>query len=379
MNVVSNSSWFSRIGQSIKGIFAGIVLTLISVVLLVANERNAVRDIRANKELAQNAVSVANDKVDANKEGKLIHLNGPSITSDVVTNDQFDLSENAIRLRWSSEIYQWDERSENKTEKKVGGGETTTTTYYYDKKWVSAPIDSSSFQEPVGHENNSTQQFDSGQSQAQTVTVGAFTLPKPLINDITSSAPYPLQEVPPTLASETANISEGVFYTGDANAPAIGDERVTFSLTEPGNVSVMAVQSGNTFEPWTAKNGKTRFILMEGLHSADEVIAAEEQKAKFLRWALRIGGFIIMSIGLGLLLKPLSVLADVIPFMGNLVGAATGFIAMMIAAGITLIIIAISWVTFRPLIAVPILVVALVALFFGIKKLTPNPSSPQAV
>ncbi|MGJ8724032.1 MAG: TMEM43 family protein [Roseibacillus sp.] len=378
MNVVSNIGWFGRIGRSLKGIFVGLVLALISVVLLIANERNAVRDIRANKELDKNVVSVGNDKVDSNKEGQLIHLNGPSVTNDRVTNPQFGIDENAIRLNWSSEIYQWKERSENKTEKKVGGGETTTTSYSYVKEWGPDPVDSSQFQEPTGHQNGSTQQFTSGQSQAKNVTVGVFTLPETLINKISSSEPYPLKEIPTDLTTETSNIFGGAFYTGDANAPIVGDERVTFSLTQPGDVSVMAVQNGNTFEPWRAKNGKTRFILMEGLLSADEVIMAEEQKAKFLRWAARIGGFILMSIGLGLVLKPLSVLADVIPFMGNLVGTATGFIAMMIAAGITLIIIAVSWLTFRPLIAVPILIIAVVALFFGIKKLTAKPATAAA-
>ena len=37
--------------------------------LLVFNERNAVRDIRTNKELGQKVVSVTNDKVDSSKEG----------------------------------------------------------------------------------------------------------------------------------------------------------------------------------------------------------------------------------------------------------------------------------------------------------------------
>lgn len=379
MNVVSNIGWFGRIGRSLKGIFAGLVIALISVAVLIFNERNAVRDIRANQELDKKVVTVANDTIDSTKEGQLIHLNGPSVTPDLVEHPQFGISENAIRLSWNSEIYQWKERTESDTKKNTGGSETTTTNYIYEKQWVADAIDSSSFKEPVGHENNSVQNFRSGQSQAKNVTVGAFTLPETLISKITSSAPYPLQKVPVELATETANIAGGVFHTGNASAPAIGDERVTFSLTQPGDVSVMAVQSGETFKPFTAKNGKTRFLLYEGLLSADEVVHAEEQKAKFLRWALRIGGFILMSIGFGLVLKPLSVLADVIPFMGNLVGAATGFIAMMIAAGITLIIIAISWITFRPLIAVPILVIAAVALFFGIKKLTAKPTTaPQA-
>lgn len=238
-------------------------------------------------------------------------------------------------------------------------------------------IDSSQFAE-AGHENNTVQNFRSGASQADNVTVGAFRLPETLINKITSSEPYPLKEVPTELASETANIAGGVFHTGDATSPTIGDERVTFSLTRPGNVSVLAVQKGNSFEPFRAKNGKIRFELLEGLLSADEMVMHLEQQAKFLRWALRIAGFVLMSIGFGLILKPLSVLADIVPFLGNLVGAATGIIGMLLAAGITLVIIAIGWITFRPLIAIPILLVAGAALFFGIKKLTAKPSQvPQ--
>ena len=255
---------------------------------------------------------------------------------------------------------------------------STQVKKVYEKEWVSETLDSSQFQEPTGHENNSTQKFGSGQSQAKAVTVGAFSLPETLINKITSNEPYPLPDVPAELASDTANIVEGVFHTHDANGPQIGDERVSFSLAKPGDVSVMAVQTGNTFEAFQAKNGKTRFLLCEGLLSADEVIAVEEQKAKFLRWALRIGGFILMTLGFSLVFKPLSVLADVIPFLGNLVGAASGIIAAMLAAGISLIIIAISWITFRPLIAVPILLIAGAALLFGIEKLmAKRSSSPQ--
>ena len=76
-----------------------------------------------------------------------------------------------------------------------------------------------------------------------------------------------------------------------------------------------------------------------------------------------------MSLGFGLILKPLSVLADVVPFFGNLVGAATGVIASLFAGGLSLIIIAVFWVTFRPLIGIPVLIIAVAAVFFGIKKL----------
>ena len=75
MNVVSNVGWFGRIGRSIKGISAGFLLALVSMGLLVFNERDAVRNIKANQELDKTVVSVANDQVEGRNEGQLVHLN----------------------------------------------------------------------------------------------------------------------------------------------------------------------------------------------------------------------------------------------------------------------------------------------------------------
>ncbi|MDP0491601.1 MAG: TMEM43 family protein [Verrucomicrobiota bacterium JB023] len=369
MQITESLGIFGRLGRSLKGIFAGLILSVVAVGVLVFNERNAVQDIRANKEIDKEVSSVDAGTVDASMEGKLIHLNGFADTEDLVANEQFGISQEAIRLSWKAEAYQWKERKETKTEKKVGGSEERVTTYSYEKVWSEDSIDSSGFREQAGHKNPGNRQFSSGQSQAETVTLGAFRLPKALIDKITSSEPYPLESIPAPLQSDRAEIVSGVFYSGDADAPQVGDERVSFTLTEPGDVSVMAVQTGDTFSPYKTKSGKTRFLLYEGLLSADEIVQREEQKAAMLRWALRVIGFILMATGFGLVLKPLSVLADVIPFFGNLVGMVTGFVAAMFAAGISLVIIAISWVAFRPLIGIPLLVVALAALFLGVKAL----------
>jgi tetratricopeptide (TPR) repeat protein len=57
----------------------------------------------------------------------------------------------------------------------------------------------------------------------------------------------------------------------------------------------------------------------------------------------------VMLIGLGLVLRPLSVVADVIPIFGSIVGAGTGIVAFLLAAALSLITVAVAWVTFRPL------------------------------
>ncbi|MCI5166345.1 MAG: hypothetical protein D3903_09665, partial [Candidatus Electrothrix sp. GM3_4] len=77
-----------------------------------------------------------------------------------------------------------------------------------------------------------------------------------------------------------------------------------------------------------------------------------------LTWALRAAGFILMMIGLSMIFKVFSVLADVLPFLGSIVEAGTGFIAFLLSAVLSLITIAVAWIVFRPLLGIILLVIA---------------------
>lgn len=356
---VTETGWFGRIGRSIKGILFGIVLIPVSVILLGWNERNAVQDIQANAEIGANVNSVSNDKVDAANAGKLIHVNGPTKTTDVISNPQFGIETNAIRLRWIAEIYQWKQNERTRTEKKVGGGERRITEYTYEKIWSDDKINSSNFKES-GHDNTGRKIYDSGSSQAKNVTLGAFKLPDALISKISSSQAFACAQKP--AGDENGSISGGEFYTGDPGNPSIGDEKVRFTITLPGDVSVMAVQTGDSFSAYTAESGKTKFLLSVGMITAEQMVKQEEQKAMMLRWLLRGGGLLAMFIGFCVIMGPLSVLADVIPFIGNLVGGATAIVSLLITMCVGSIVIAISWVAFRPMVGIPLLVLAAAAI-----------------
>ncbi|MCI5210683.1 MAG: hypothetical protein D3910_18285, partial [Candidatus Electrothrix sp. ATG2] len=56
--------------------------------------------------------------------------------------------------------------------------------------------------------------------------------------------------------------------------------------------------------------------------------------------------------------KLFSVLGDVIPFLGNIVEAGTGFIAFLLAAVLSLVTIAVAWIVFRPLLGIILLAIA---------------------
>jgi hypothetical protein len=82
-----------------------------------------------------------------------------------------------------------------------------------------------------------------------------------------------------------------------------------------------------------------------------------------------------MAVGLGLVAKPLSVLADVIPMFGNLVGRLSGLVAILAAIPLSLGTIAVAWIVFRPLLGVGLLALAAGAILLLRKIAKPKPAA----
>jgi hypothetical protein len=369
--VVSSSSWFSRIGKSIMGVLVGLVLLVVAVVLLFWNEGRAVKTFKTLQEGEGAVVSVEAGEINPDNEGKLIHLSGAAETEETLTDPSFGVSENALRLQRSVSMYQWEEKSESKTEKKLGGGEETVTTYTYSKGWSEGLIDSSSFNVPDGHENPSELPFESLTWDAEIVQVGAFTLSADLVSMLSGFEELPIKQLPEGIDwPEDVKPDKGKIYLGANPAqPQIGDVRVAFSVVPPGEVSLLAGQSGDSFQAYRTKAGGTIEIIKSGRHDARAMFAAAHADNTLLTWILRVVGFFLIWIGFSLVLAPLSVLADVVPFFGNLVGAVTGFVTFLLALALSALVIAVAWIFFRPLLAIFLFAVAGAAVFFLCKVL----------
>ncbi len=126
-------------------------------------------------------------------------------------------------------------------------------------------------------------------------------------------------------------------------------------------MSLVAQQQGRTFVVYKAEHGTIQ-LLEEEVKTAGEMFVAANSREKLMAWAIRGGGFALMAFGIGLLFKPLSVLADVIPILGNIVGAGAGFLATILAGIISFLTIAIAWIFYRPVLGVSLLVIAVVLL-----------------
>jgi len=369
IQVTSSSSWFSRIGKAFGGIVVGLILLIIGVGLLFWNEGRAVKAYNTLKEGQGLVINVGADAVDAANEGKLVHLTADATTEETLADGDFGISANAIRLRRDVEMYQWKETKQNETRKKIGGGEETVTTYTYDKEWSSFLNDSSNFHEPSGHGNPSEFPYDSMTWDAETVPAGAFFLSSDLISQLSNFSDLSVRDVPEGAEwPENATVNKGGIYLGANPAePQIGDARIKFSAVEPGPVSLIAAQNGDAFAAYQTKAGGTIAMIVAGNIPAQQMFEDAISTNTLITWLVRLGGFILLWIGFGLLFAPLSVLADIVPIFGSLVGAATGLIAFLLALAVALTVIALAWLFFRPLLGITLLVLAITAVVFAFR------------
>ena len=150
-----------------------------------------------------------------------------------------------------------------------------------------------------------------------------------------------------------------VLYFGRVpGAPEVGDVRVTFEKVVPAKVTVMAVVDGDTFKPYKAKNGKRFQTLVMGQKSGDEIIDAEKEANNMILWALRIIGIMIVIGGLKGIFGFLETILKVVPFVANIFGWGVGIVCTVIGIVWSLIVIALAWLFYRPLLGISLLVLA---------------------
>ncbi len=361
--VVSERGLGSRLGRSIRGVLIGLALFGLAFPLLFWNEGRAVKRHRDLQEGAGAVATVSANEVDPAHEGTLVHMTGTAETEAVLRDAAFGVAVNAIHLRRRSEMYQWVEHEESRTEKQLGGSEKTITTYTYTREWSEDVHDSGSFHEPAGHENP----VFSHPSQAWTadeVRLGAFELHPAMVDSIdgfeTVGPPAPAGETGWRLAGDTLYLPAAGSAAG--GEPQVGDQRIRFEAAPATEVSIVALQRGDGFGAWTGSEGSSVLDLSMGVLSAEQMFAALESQNRALTWILRGVGFAMMVIGLSMLFAPLAVAADVVPFIGDLLRFGTLLFATTVSLALSLITIAVGWVAYRPLVGVPLLVMAIAAL-----------------
>ena len=379
----TTTSYGQRLAGSAKGMIGGLLVFIIGTGLLWWNEGRTVRTAKAIGDAASHVESVADvSKVDASLNGKLIHASAFADTKDTLTDDMFGVREQAIKLDRKVEYYQWVEHSQTKKRDKVGGGEETITTYTYEQKWVDKPVNSAEFKDPQYQSANKVlSEVEEREELAQHVTFGAYTLPESLVGSISGSEPVEvrmteeqrftwderLHMLRPKVNTETSLVhtSANTVYLGlSPNSPQVGDVRVTFTKVPPADISLIAQVDGSTFKAYRAKNGQSFSRVQMGTVSADEMILQARSENNLWAWVLRLVGVLLIVIGLKGMFGLLPMLFKVLPFLGSIVDAGVGLVSWIFGLAWSLIIIAIAWLVFRPIIGISLLVLAIAGIVF---------------
>ena len=358
----TRTSWLARLKNALIGVVIGTVLVAAAIWALVWNEGRSIKAYRALTEGAGLVISVSADEIAPSNEGKLVHISGTVTPDGIPADPEFGISaDGAVAIRREVEMYQWVEKSESRSETKLGGSEETVTTYTYTKEWKSGREDSGDFRQPEGHENpdlpvgNQSFAVDSAK-------VGAFAVAGENVAGLGKETDLRLTEEDADRArqvlSGTIQLDRAGFYVGsNPSQPQVGDLRIRYSREDLSEASFAAAQSGGWLKPFTASNGREIFLSASGKVTAAEMFDAAQAENTMIMWLIRIGGLIALFVGFSLFFSILGVIADVVPIAGSLVRFGTGMIALVLTVLVGPLVIAIGWFAYRPLLSLGLLLV----------------------
>ncbi len=387
MNVVTrtSTSWFSRLGGALTGAIFGFILVIVAIVALLWNEGRSVATYELLVEGQSIVVSTDAARIDPALDGKLVHIeSGVVPEADVVDPDTGISASGVIGLARKVEMYQWVEEKSSKTEKKLGGGEETVTTYTYSREWSGDAQDSSKFQESAGHENPEFW-LPSTETLVETAKLGAFSVEGSQIASAGTRQALPITAETAAEASEALGypgegraVTQALYFGADEKAPQVGDTRVRFEKIVLPEVSIVAMQRGDRLAEYTTENGYTLFLLAAGRETSDKMFADSQTENVILTWVIRAAGILGLFVGFALILRIFSVIGDVIPFVGTLIGFGTGLISFVLAIAVGVTVIAIGWFAVRPLLSIG-LIVGVVAIIWAysryVRKQTAQPAA----
>lgn len=342
------------------GFLGGFVILIIGVILLWSNEGRTVKMQSAINEAEKNYTDVASDKIDSKYEGKVIATFGKlDLSASNELNDaKFGIKIKGAKLNRVVEMYQWKEECDT--------DDNNNKNCTYSKEWADYLIDSSDFTKS-GYNNPTSFKIESEEFKASNIKVGAFDLPEKLLDKLSYNKDMKNEQ----LTEQYKNTVEGYkidgnYITNSVNTEdtQIGDLRISYRVATDGAVSMLGVQKGNTLAAFTGKKGKTIYVIERGEKTGKEMLTELTNSNNFMKWLLRGVGTLLVMMGIASVFAPLNMLADKVPVLGTLVGMSTGLISFVLGLAISLLVIAIAWFRFRPILSIVLIIIIVGLLVF---------------
>ena len=91
---------------------------------------------------------------------------------------------------------------------------------------------------------------------------------------------------------------------------------------------------------------------------AAEIFESENEANKMWTWILRIAGIFLVVMSLKMVFGFIETILKVVPFVSNIVGWGVGLVCTVVGVVWSLIVIAVAWIFYRPLLGIALLVIA---------------------
>ncbi len=385
----TTTGYGSRIIDSIKGVVAGLIFFVVSFGLLYSNEGRV--DL---SNIAKTATEISSAVVgtDSSLDGKLISTTGVVNSDQIIGDNLFLNPDKFIAVEREVEMYSWIEKSESRSKTSTGGSETTETTYTYSKGWEENPESTSDFKYPEEHENPQ-KSLDNYTNKVTIATIGAYnfdpqSVTLPSFSQLTLNSQNTALSGGATLADDSyLFIKES--ESGTFDSPQVGDLRISYHVLRPGfDGTIFGKLSESKIDPYSDQDGNNLYRVFIG--TRDQGIATLHTEYTTLLWILRLLGFLLMWLGLSILFRPISVLADILPIFGTISRSLIGGITFLVAFVLSIVTIFISMLLhslIALIIALVVTVGVLIAFFIVIKNkkkatianIVPNSTPPSTI
>lgn len=265
--------------NALKNPIVGVVLVLAAFGLLIWNEKRV--DV---SELAATSQAISADEVtsDTSLQGQFISASGSLTSTETLSDGDYLKPGPYLALDRTVEMYAWHElKNEN------------DNTYTYREMWTSNPLNSSNFNNPVGHENP-VMVVQSLTKKVLGAKVGAYNI------DMASAKLPSLQSL--TLSNDNIVLLPGVQLTGGETlflgrgtsySPQIGDLRISYKILPANSLAtVFGALQGQRIATYTDPENNKVYELALGDRS--QALGKLQSQEKMMTWVSRVVGLLLM-------------------------------------------------------------------------------------
>jgi hypothetical protein len=204
--------------------------------------------------------------------------------------------------------------------------------------------------------------WQSHETIAPGVAVGAFALPDQLLAGFGTARPRAAGDAQLEAirgkASQKAVVRDGVVWVAaDPDKPVVGDYQISFSEVPLQTVSVVGRQDGSRLGVYRTEAGQSVELVAAGETAADSMFNPGQDEDRLWIWALRAVGTLMMIAGFALCLGPFKIATEIVPQLAHVIHGGPSFIGLLGAAVLIPLVVAVAWVSHRPLVALVALVV----------------------